>query len=267
MPVKSAAIAAAILLSSAPAVAMAQIAPADLALGYDARLYFIKVLDLQFQQHIGARDFTAAAQLRSYGLLAAFKRFDIRAQASGRMAGEGPQPQAFDYINHDGKRTRHVTVAWSPADVSMTSAPRFGDLGDPPATLEQKLAATDPLTQLMRATVAAPMRPCEGAPRFFDGKQLYELSFSGAHSDVPDAGQRALGLTALTRCTMRYVPVAGFKKPQPGKPRNGLTTPIDMAFGQMGPRGPWVIAEIKAATPLGPAYIVLSHARVTPGQG
>ncbi len=258
---------AALGLAILPRAAAAQPAPADLSLGYDARLYFIKVLDLQFQQHIGVRDFTAGAQLRSYGVLAAFKRFDIRAQASGRMTGEGPQPQAFDYVNHDGKRTRHVIVAWSPGDVAMTSTPRFGDLGDPPASLEQRLGAADPLTQLMRATVAQPGQPCQGEPRFFDGKQYYGLDFSGAHAEAPNDGERGLGVTSVVACSMRYVPLAGFKKPQPGKPRGGLNAPIRVAFGQLGPRGPWVMAEIKADTPLGPAYIVLAHARITPGQG
>lgn len=266
MSLKSALIAASVLLLLVPSQVLAQDPPTKLALSYDGLIYFIKVLDLKFQQRIGDGGFGAGAQLRSYGVLAAFKHFDIKASADGRVDGQGPQPGAFDYINHDGKRVRHVVVDWRPGAVAMTSTPTFSDLGDPPASLEQREASADPLTQLMRLTVGAPIKPCEGAPLFFDGKQLYELAFAGAHADAPTDDQRALGMTSIARCTMRYNEIAGFKKKAPTKRNNGLTHPITVAFGQIGAGGPWVIAEVRADTPLGPATIVLRQAHISHGE-
>jgi hypothetical protein len=265
MTFKPSMILAALALAATPAAA--QPPPLRLALGYDGRLDYIKVLDLQFQQHITASAFDTGAQLRSYGVLAAFKRFDIQASAEGAVDAQGPRPGAFDYINHDGKRVRHVTAAWRADAVDMTSTPAFSDLGDPPASLDQRLAAADPLTQLTRMTVAAPIRPCEGAPMFFDGKQLYQLAFSGAQAATPDDGQRALGVTRLTRCAMRYVEVAGFKKKPASKRNGGLTSPITITFGQIGAAGPWVIADVRASTPLGPADIVLRQVRISHAGG
>jgi len=267
MSLKSALIAFGALASLIGAPAAALGASTTLALSYDGRLYFIKVLDLQFQQKIGDGAFDTGAQLRSYGVLAAFKHFDIKASSQGRVDSQGPQPMAFTYVNHDGKRVRHVTVGWRPDAVVMNSTPNFSDLGDPPASLEQRLAAADPLTQLMRLTVATPTRPCEGAPRFFDGKQLYELGFAGAQTAAPTDDQRALGVTSVVSCTMRYNEIAGFKKKPPEKRNNGLTSPITITFGQVGAGGPWVLAEVRANTPLDPATIILRQAHISRGDG
>ena len=272
MPTKTALIAAAALALAAPVPnhvhAQTPSDPARLSLGYDGRLYVIKVLDMHFDQQITPNAFSAAAELRSYGVLAAFKHFNIKAAASGDITAS-VTPETFSYVNEDGKRTRQVKVGWRPSDVWTSSQPAFGNFGDPPASRDQKLAAADPLTQLMRIATAV-QKPCEGAPRLFDGKQLYELAFSGGHADAPDGDLRALGVTRLVRCTVRYNEIAGFKKKSDAKRNGGLKGPISVAFGQMGSDGPWVLADVRADTPLGPADIVLRRAyitHVTHGQG
>ena len=266
MTAKIALIAAAALTLAAPAGAQPPTEPVRLSLGYDGRLDLIKVLDMHFDQRIAPSGYSAGAQLRSYGILAAFKRFDIKADAQGRLAEDGPHAEAFDYDNHDGKRERKVQVSWRPDDVTTTSQPAFGNMGDPPASREQRLAAADPLTQLMRITLADPDIPCAGSPRFFDGKQLYELDFSNGRTESPDDGMRALGVTRVMRCQVRYVEIAGFKKKPPSKRNGGLKGAINVAFGQIGARGPWVLADVRADTPIGPADIVLRRAQVVHGQ-
>lgn len=267
MSSKTALICATALALASSARAQPADLPVRLSLAYDGRLDLIKVLDMRFDQKISPTGFSAGAQLRSYGLLAAFKRFDIKANATGRITGEGPQPDAFDYDNHDGKRHRQVTVAWRLDDVTTVSQPAFGNMGEPPASREQRLAAADPLTQLTRVTLAAPDTPCIGSPRFFDGKQLYELAFSAGRTESPNGDLRDLGVTRVVRCTVRYNEIAGFKKKDPSKRNGGLKSAIEVVFGQMGPKGPWVLADIRADTPIGPADIVLKRAQVQHGPG
>lgn len=265
MTSKFAAIAAALLLAT-PASAQPPSEPIRLSLGYDGRLDLIKVLEMRFDQRIAPTAFSAGAQLRSSGILAAFKRFDIRANASGRIAEDGPHSDAFDYENHDGKRDRRVKVSWRGDDVVTASQPAFGDMGDPAASREQRLAASDPLTQLTRVTLADPDVPCAGSPRFFDGKQLYELDFSNGRTEAPDDGMRRLGMTRMMRCTVRYVEIAGFKKKPPAKRNGGLKGLINITFGQLGAQGPWVLADIRADTPIGPADIALRRVQIEHGQ-
>jgi hypothetical protein len=233
--------------------------PVRLSLSYDGRLY-LKVLDLHFDESASGGDFDADANLRSFGVLALFNRFDVKASARGAIEDGAAKPGQFFYENHDGKRDRKIEVDWRPSDVVMSSSPAMRDLGHPPATLAQKLASADPLTQFVRMTLAAnPGALCVGAPLFFDGKQLYALEFDGAAAAAPDAAERALGVTNLTHCQVTFREVAGFKPPK--KHDTGLRSQIEATFGQLGSGGPWVLAKVTVRTVLGPAIIELKSVR------
>ena len=230
-----------------------------LSLAYDGRL-ILKVLDIHVEQRLSPSGFGASARLASYGALALFKRFDVRATSEGRVADGEARPGVFHYENQDGKRDRHVVATWTSADVAVTSAPPYADLGQPPASRAQKLASTDPLTQLMRLTLAqARANPCGGDTRlFFDGKQLYALDFGAGVAETELlSNQQRLGLANLVRCSVRFREVAGFKAKPAAQRNQGLKRAIDVTFGQVGTAGPWVLALIQAETPLGPAYIEL----------
>ncbi|MDR3513890.1 MAG: hypothetical protein P4L73_19810 [Caulobacteraceae bacterium] len=257
------AFAAAILAVAGPARAQPPATPVRLSLAYDGRL-IIKVLDIHFDEQATPTGFGAAASLRSYGILAAFKTFDVKASARGRIEDGAPRPGQFLYDNRDGKRERKVQVVWRQGEVAMTSTPVFSNLGQPPASLEQKLASADPLTQLMRIALApTPAGVCTGAPRFFDGKQLYALEFEHGQTIAVGPSQRALGVTSLVRCDVHYREIAGFKPKPPEKRNQGLKSQISVAFGQLGAGGPWVIERISADTVLGPAVIELKHVQMS----
>ena len=235
-----------------------------LSLAYDGRL-ILKVLDIHVEQRLSRNGFGAIAQLASFGALALFKTFDVKADAEGRVEDGEARPGVFHYENKDGRRDRHVVATWGASDVAVASTPPYGDLGHPAASVAQKLAATDPLTQLMRMTLASNQaNPCGGgAHLFFDGKQLYALDFGAgvAGGELLD-NQQKLGLTNLVRCSVRYREVAGFKAKPPEQRNQGLKRAIDVTFAQVGSSGPWVMALMQADTPLGPAYVELRHIRM-----
>ena len=245
------------------AEAQAPATPVRLSLGYDGSLY-IKVLDIHFDQDASPTGFAASAMLRSYGVLAAFKTFNIKASSHGRIADGAPRPGAFLYDNRDGKRERKVQVAWRDGAVAASASPPYGNLGQPPASLEQKLDSADPLTQLMRLALAPSLaQVCTGAPRFFDGKQLYALEFDHGQTVALNDAQRALGLTTAVRCAATYREIAGFKAKAPNKHEAGLKSRISATFGQFGADGPWAIVRVTASTGLGPAVIELKHAKIS----
>jgi hypothetical protein len=256
-----AALAALLLVLAGPAAAEPGPSSLQMSLAYDGRL-FIKVLDLNFDEKIGPSGYGSSVSMASYGVLALFKHFDIKASAEGRFVGGQAKPQTFDYINHDGKRVRQVAVSWSEDDVSMTSQPAFANLGDPPATPAQKTAAADPLTQMVRIMLTPPhAHPCDGDTRYFDGKQLYSLDLVPAGTGELSDHARELGLVNPLRCTVRYRQVAGFKHKAPAKRDQGLG-PISVTLGQFGQNGPWAIALMDADTKLGHARIELREAHV-----
>jgi hypothetical protein len=243
--------------SAGPPQAPVGQAPVKLSLHYDGNL-ILKVLDMRLDEEARPGGFSASASLRSYGVLALFNRFDIKASSKGAVEAAGPHPGQFLYENKDGERDRKVRIDWRPNEVIAVSEPKYGNLGFPPATTAQKLAAADPLTHLVRISLAAdPDHVCGGSPLFFDGKQLYELTFAPGTPVPLNDGQRRLGLTSLVRCSVGFREVAGFKPPK--KHKQGLKSRIDATFGQLGEGGPWVIVRVTASTLIGPAVIELKR--------
>jgi Protein of unknown function (DUF3108) len=264
------ALAGAMILALGGQAAAQPPAPLKISVDYDGTLYAanlipVKVLVIHADGDSKPGGFAADVSMKSYGILRALKRVDIDAESQGRADDDGQiYPGAFTYIHHDGKRVRHVHVNWTKTDVQVNSTPPYFDLGHPAATLAQKLAAADPLTQVVRIAVAAgPQAICRGPDRFFDGKQLYELNFGRAEPATLSDEARSMGLIHGAQCTVRYTEVAGFKPKPPDQRNQGLTSPITMVFGQYGADGPWVMANIHADTVIGHADIALKKVTVS----
>jgi hypothetical protein len=233
--------------------------PLKLELAYDGRL-FIKVLDIRFDQTVTPEGFTSKVRLVTYGLLRAFRKLDMRANAQGRLVNGEPEPGSITHQNIDGKKNRKVTAVWTGTDVVTTSTPLYDNMGDPPATRAQRVAAADPLTEFMRMALSSSREgPCQGKARFYDGKQLYELDFSGPQPYRLDNRERRFGLVNPLRCHVRYTEVAGFKKKSVDQKNGGLQRPITTDWAQIGAGGPWVLSSLSAETPLGDAVIELAH--------
>jgi hypothetical protein len=230
-----------------------------LSLGYDGKLLYIKVLNVELREDIEPAAHSSSAQITSSGILAAFKKFDIEATESGPIARGDPQPGLFKHWNHDGKRNRKVEVEWTGSDVLTQSNPEMTFLGDPPASRQQKLNSVGYLTAVMRLTVAADAGPCKGSEMIFNGKELSELGFSSPRPTGLSDGQKRLGLINGVRCNATFKEIAGYKKKK-GKDQNqGLDRPIEVDFAQIGEGGPWVAARLEAHTQLGPALIELAR--------
>ncbi len=230
-----------------------------LSLGYDGRL-LVKVLDIEVQARADRSGFGADARLTSTGILALVKHVHQVASAEGRIVDGEPRPGTFETQNLGGKTHRKVHVVWSAGQVAMTAQPAFDNLGEPPASPQQKLSAADPLTQLMRLTLGGSReKSCGRSYLFFDGKQLYALDF-GPASDAPlSAREQRLGLSGAFHCDLRYREVAGFRKKPPSKKNQGLNRPIELEFARLGATGPLLITNLRADTPLGRASIDLAR--------
>ena len=233
-----------------------------LSLGYDGIL-LVKVLDMQIEQRATASGFSSSARLVSSGILALLKHINEQAVSQGRIVGGNPEPGTFEFHHLSGKTKRHVKSVWTGGDVEMQAAPAFDDLGHPPASRAQKMAAADPLTELMRLTLnASRENACGRTYHFFDGKQLYDLDFFNQRAAPLTAHEQRLGLINHFRCSVTFREVAGFGAKPPEKRNQGLDHPINVDFAQVGQRGPWVLSSLHAKTPIGWASIELRRVTV-----
>jgi hypothetical protein len=236
-----------------------------LSLGYDGKLIF-KVLDIEVEQSADAQSYASNAQLRSSGILALFKKVDLRASSQGRIVNGDAEPGVFHYQNLDGKTNRNLVVTWTGSDVETVATPPFkpSQLGDPPASREQKLEAVDPITGLMGITLGDSQGEfCKGALKFFDGKARYNLEFLDRRVMQPSSREARLGLVNPVSCNVRYREIAGFKKKKAPEQNQGLQRPIMVGFAEVGKGGPWVISYLTADTPLGHADITLQRIKTT----
>lgn len=250
--------AAGLLVLSAPAEAQAP-GKFRMKLAYEGRL-LVKVLDVSITQEADANGYVSTAQVTSYGVLAAFKKINQVATARGRIDGGSARPSQFNHHNRASKRGRRIEVRWNGANVSTVATPRYKSMGEPPASAAQRAEAVDPVTGLMRLALAdRQAQVCTGTLKFFDGKQRYDLVFSGRAASSPTPRERRLGLINTVKCNVVYREVAGFKKKPPAERNQGLKKPIAMVFGQAGANGPWVISSMTGQTPLGNAVIELAR--------
>jgi hypothetical protein len=245
---------------AAPAVAQAP-GKFRMTLDYDGKL-LVKVLDVSITQTADDNGYTSTAHLTSYGVLAAFKKINQTATARGGIDRGVARPVAFTHRNQANPKGRKIDVRWGGGSVVTTAVPAYRNLGHPPASLAQKLEAVDPITGLMRLALSdRQAQLCTGTLKFFDGKQRYDLAFSGRSAPAPSAREKRLGLINPVRCNVVYREIAGFKKKPPEKRNQGLNRPITMTFAQVGAGGPWVISSMTGATPLGNAVIELARVR------
>ncbi len=236
-----------------------------LSLGYDGGL-LLKVLDIQIDERASAQGFTVDARLVSTGILAVIKHIDEIASSRGRIVAGDARPGVFEYQHLSGKSHRKARTTWGQNEVVTTSSPPFNGLGDPPASLAQKLQGSDPLTTLMRLSLeGARDSLCRKPYYFFDGKQFYALDFSEPRSSPPSSRETTLNLVNAFRCDVRYRALAGYAAKSPEKKDHSPPKPFQVDFAQVGVGGPWVISRLGAATPLGWATIELKRLTVQRG--
>jgi hypothetical protein len=221
----------------------------------------MKVLTMTAVERAGATDWATGAVIQTFGLLRTLKHVDIRTSSTGPVEGGVPHPRAFEFTTVEPKRTKHVTITWTPSAVLQT--PPHHDGGHPFPTPALKLTAADPVTVFSRTPYARdPAALCATNWRFFDGAQIYELRFLPGHGTPVEPAERAFGLTAAATCPVTYAEIAGFTH-RPGDHKDDwLNGNMIARFGKVGADGPWVFISLKADTFLGYAKLELTSVKL-----
>ncbi|RAN31480.1 hypothetical protein HY11_06860 [Hyphomonas pacifica] len=123
------------------------------------------------------------SRVKVTGIADWFINYDMHLQASGYTRENGLKTYNYVSQNRDGKKNRRVDMIMTADNFEMTANPKFGDLGDPPATPEQAVKANDPITALITFALeprAPGADPCGGPIRIFDGRQLTYLHLKNA---------------------------------------------------------------------------------------
>jgi len=186
--------------------------------------------------------------VKTTGLADILVNYDLEIAASGYTTPDELNTYAFVSQNKDGKKNRRVDLKYLKDDFEMTATPRFGNLGDPAATVEQALDAKDPVTALISLALeprAEGEDPCGGPLKIFDGRQLTHLHLTN-HGLTPIKSDAWSG--DAYECHIRMDKVAGYKEGESDKDNlSGIDGPLRMWLAPL-PNGAHVPVRIEAET-------------------
>ncbi|PHR58321.1 MAG: hypothetical protein COA47_10590 [Robiginitomaculum sp.] len=178
---------------------------------YSGRVFGIPVMRAKVSAAFVGESYAARAHFKSSGLMALFKSISVVASASGQIKQSTLITQDYWHKELDGRKNRQLSMARDPEKVTVRADPPLRSMGDPIASMEQRLEALDPVSAILalalRGGAAGRADQCAGSIKVFDGKQRYNLRLEAM--GLEHIRTRAYQGQAL-RCNAWYVPVAGF---------------------------------------------------------
>ena len=194
-------------------------------------------------------NYSVDSYVSAAGIVDWFVDYSSTLNSRGRVTDNGIRPVYYQALDDEGKKNRQTKITYRSDRVDVEVTPPHGDLGDPPATEDQKLEAFDPMSALVVMAMnpnATANDPCTGIIPIFDGKGRYNLHLSlGPHLENFEAkGWKGPAFV----CGVRYEEVAGyeFKTPEEIAAQQHDLKWISIVLADLGPSEPKVPIQIEA---------------------
>lgn len=230
-------------------------APAQFSLEYDASIQNVVSLGkVTLRGAIGPAGYSAAATVQTSGFARLFDDTKISASAAGKVSAQGLSWSSYQLSHSYARKFRSISMQRGAAAISARIAPAYRDMGAPPASLAQQMAARDPVTTIAEmARAIGASGKCAGTFAAFDGKQYYTLTLSPKASGTYEGGgYRGKALV----CALRYQPIAGFK---PMSAAERARIPVaEIWFAQPAVNGFAMPLRVQVPTPFGAARLDLA---------
>ena len=201
-----------------------------------------------FRMDLKPDTYSIKGKVKTTGLADILVNYDLDLAASGYVRDDHLETYAYVSQNDDGNKNRRVEMTYGSDDVDMTAKPKFGSLGEPPATPAQKLEARDPLTAFLGHAFIpreAGEDPCGPPMKIFDGRQLTWLSFENQGKEkIKTAGYEG----DAYECYVTMDRVAGYEKDEINTDNlSGINGPLRMWMAPL-PNGTVMPVRIRADT-------------------
>jgi len=177
-----------------------------------------------FRQTGSSYTATANREMKGWVGAALNRSQDYTYSVRGTVAADGSlRPSAYQ---HQGGRRREdrpngrlIRAAFSADDVVTTAVPGPPNMGDPPATQEQRRNTIDQITAIA-AMVTATGDPCSRTLRIYmDGRARFDFVLTpNGRVNIDSRAVRGPGV----RCRVQFRPIAGFGDPQEASTLNFL---------------------------------------------
>jgi hypothetical protein len=172
--------------------------------------------NFSFTQTGSTYEASATRQMKGIAGALLQRRQDYTYSVRGAVAEDGSlHPSAYQ---HQGGRRRAdrpngrlIRTAFTANDAVTTAVPGPPNMGDPPATPEQRRNTIDQLTAIA-AMITAIGDPCARTLRIYmDGRSRFDFAMApNGNVTISTPGYRGPGV----RCRVQFRPIAGFGDPQ-----------------------------------------------------
>lgn len=207
-------------------------------LRYDAQVLGVVTLgQASFEVSTSGGRYRTRATMRTSGIAQFFDRTQISAASTGLLRPAGLSWSSYNLSHAYAQQVRHIDMRRTRTGVTANVAPRFGDMGDPPATPAQRNGSYDPLTAIFAlGRQIGASQSCAGRVAVFDGRAHYRLIASGRAAPVMYRGGGYEG--PAVRCALRYEPIAGYTSARerrfaPPRAEAWFALPSDRSFGPL----------------------------------
>ncbi|HHL43584.1 MAG TPA: DUF3108 domain-containing protein [Hellea balneolensis] len=202
----------------------------DVKIKLKGYVFGIKVIKADYQTQIGAHRYTVFSNLRTSGLGALLKKFNIWSLTRGHFDGADLKPETHLQQNMD-KKHRRVEMRYGENAVDIDINPRLGSQGKPPASPEQRFQADDTLSAILNIMMRGYQTDdeiCSGVVPVFDSKQHYNLRLKRAGTrKIKQRGYKG----ETIKCLAYYEPVSGFD-PEDLPSQEEQSTPVILYLAQ-----------------------------------
>jgi len=219
-----------------------------------------KLAEVDLSARLGEGRYTVRGNARSVGFLGKIAKVVLSGKSSGFIVGDGVKPQAHEYLlDERGRRKRQVVMKYDKSgrpDVMAQPVFRYGSKRAP-ISRAQMAGTIDPVTSFVvpvKAGVSV-LHPsqCQRAAAIFDGRQRYDVSLSHKASYGAYRIKAANYSGPAIRCTVRFRPVAGYRKVGFMSALAKRKASIDVVFAPVGDGRYLVPLRVRFPTPIGQA--------------
>jgi hypothetical protein len=204
-PLRAAALLSCLFALSAPAIAADTIS--DVSASYNVDVGPMTMMVIRFGASFSDDAVRAQATIKSKGISAVFSEYSARAEGEGRLDGGAIQPALFKLSRERDDRKKRTTIQWGDGG-TVSMDPPAHKKPEVQARVENALTAdvSDPITAILRTGTAGD-NPCNSAQKVFDGRDVFELSFSEGNGKElkSDAAYRG----PVKNCRVRWHAIAG----------------------------------------------------------
>jgi Protein of unknown function (DUF3108) len=220
---------------------------------YDASMLgVVNIGQVSFEATAASGAYSSTASLRTVGFATLFDQTDITASAYGSYGERGVAWVGYNLSHAYARKFRRIQMRRLGARVVATITPRFGNMGDPPATPEEQVGAHDPVSALFAlARLVGRTQACSASLRVFNGREHYRLSLAGGGVTTYRGGGY---VGPAFMCTLRYTPISGFAMTPQERARIPAAT---VWLARPAPGGLAVPLRLRVPTPLGDAQLAL----------